>query len=264
MPASTPTVPARIRTPTMRSRVPRIWSRSPPPAAVSGVHSTLQRQWPSARNRTPRRIHTAGAMMRIERAVGEDPEPDGGDTPAAGGRPAGQGRVRRHAPLPTGPPRPAGPGDDGPRRQVHGDRDHGQHQGQLGQGGHGEAGAVGLRAVELGQNGGGDGAEGLVDVGRDAQRGAADEHDGDGLAEGPAQPEHGAADDARAHPGQRDAVGHLPVRHAQRLAALLRERGHLHEELARRRGDDGDDHHPEHEPCRQQALAASRRVAGSS
>ena len=42
-----------------------IWSRSPPPFAVSGVHSTLQRQWPSARNRTPSRIHTAGAMMRM-------------------------------------------------------------------------------------------------------------------------------------------------------------------------------------------------------
>ncbi len=66
MPASTPIVPARISTPSMRSSVPRIWSRSPPPVAPSFVHSTLQRQWLAARNRTPSRIQTAGAMIRTK------------------------------------------------------------------------------------------------------------------------------------------------------------------------------------------------------
>ena len=64
MPASMPMVPAMIRTPTMMMRVPRIWSRSPPPSGVSVVHSTSQRQWAHALARTPMRSQAAGPMMR--------------------------------------------------------------------------------------------------------------------------------------------------------------------------------------------------------
>ena len=49
----------------MRMRVPRIWSRSPPPVGVSVVHSTLQCQWGQARDTTPMSSQAAGAMMRI-------------------------------------------------------------------------------------------------------------------------------------------------------------------------------------------------------
>ena len=64
MPASTPTVPAMMKTPSMRMSVPRIWSRSPPPVGVSLVHSTLQCQCGRAWARTPMRSQAAGAMMR--------------------------------------------------------------------------------------------------------------------------------------------------------------------------------------------------------
>ena len=57
----------------------------------------------------------------------------------------------------------AGAADDEARHQVDGDRDDGEHQRQLGQRGHGEAGAVGQGAVELGEDGGGDRREGQVD-----------------------------------------------------------------------------------------------------
>ena len=64
MPASTPMVPAMMKTPTMRIRVPRIWSRRPPPVGVSWVHRTLHRQCDQARVTTPSSSQAAGAMIR--------------------------------------------------------------------------------------------------------------------------------------------------------------------------------------------------------
>ena len=94
--------------------------------------------------------------------------------------------------------------DDPAGRQVDGDGDDRQDEGQLGQGGDGEAGAVGQGPVELGEDGRGDGAEGLVDVGRQMCSEAPPTSTTAMVSpERPAEAEHGGADDARAHPGQR-------------------------------------------------------------
>ena len=163
------------------------------------------------------------------------------------------------APRPGRRPRRAG--DDEPRHQVDPHRDHRQDECQLGQGGHGEAGAVGERAVELGEDRGRHRGERLVDVDGDAQCGPPDHGDGDGLSERSPQAEHCGADDARAYPGEGDLVGYLPVGHAQGRPAFLRERGYLQEEVTGGRGDDGHDHEGEHDARRQQALARADRVA---
>ena len=64
MPASTPMAPATMKVPSMRIKVPRIWSRKPPPVGVNFVHRTSHCQCDHARATTPMSNHAAGAMMR--------------------------------------------------------------------------------------------------------------------------------------------------------------------------------------------------------
>ncbi len=85
----------------------------------------------------------------------------------------------------------------------------------------------------------------LEDVGGDDEGAAQDDGDGDGLLEGPAEPEHDGADHAAPAEGEHHRPDHLPPAGAEgegRLALARRGQG---EDLPADRGDDGHDHDPD-------------------
>ena len=89
------------------------------------------------------------------------------------------------------------------------------------------------------------------------------QHQGDreGLAEGAAEAQHGAADDAGPAVGQHRQADHLPAGGAEGERGLAVQRGHLAEDLAGDGADDRQDHDGEHEPRGEHRAAGGRRRA---
>src|SRR3984957_9951839 len=178
MPAPTPIVPATMKTPRSRRRVPRMafWI----PMVLVRLVSNDQPRAGKAWWKTLISTDTAGAAISTN-ARAQAPQ----KIRSRRKRRRGTDRPDLYAPAhrqsqvaeAVGEPTPTEVGQHGQDQQ---------HQSHLGEGVHGHAGGVGKGAVEDGRDGGGHGGKGVEDtVGIDVEGVAADDQHGDGLTEGP-------------------------------------------------------------------------------